>query len=107
VGRGLATELILTADRITAQRAYEIGLVNRVVEAEALLDTARSLARTISAKAPVAVGLALQALRAADLPLDEGLRYEASLFGKACATDDFKEGAAAFLERRAAHFKGK
>jgi enoyl-CoA hydratase len=106
VGRGLAIELILTGDRISARRAYEIGLVNRVVPLDALLDTAKTLIATIAAKAPLAVGMALEALRTSDLPLHEGLRYEASLFGQACATADFKEGVAAFLERRKPAFKG-
>ncbi len=107
VGRGIATELILTGERIGAQRAYEIGLVNRVVPLDALLETAKELVATIAAKAPLAVGMALQALRASDLPQHEGLRYEAALFGQTCATADFQEGVAAFLERRKAEFKGK
>ena len=107
VGRGLATELILTGDPIPAQRAYEIGLVNRVFPADELLDGAKALLRTITAKAPVAVRLALEALRASDLPLAEGQRTEAALFGLACATEDLKEGAQAFLERRQAAFQGR
>ncbi len=107
VGRGLATELILTGEHITAQRAYEIGLVNRVVPAEELLDAATDLVKTIAAKAPYAVEVALDALRASEQPLHEGLRQEAALFGKTCATEDSKEGVAAFLERRNADFKGR
>jgi len=107
VGRGLATELILTGARINAQRAYEIGLVNRVVPAGELLETARAIVITIGAQAPLAVSMALEALRSSDLPLRDGLRYEATLFGQACATEDFKEGVAAFLERRKAAFQGR
>ena len=99
--------MILTGERIGAQRAYEIGLVNRVVPLGELLETAKELVATIAAKAPLAVGMALQALRASDLPQHEGLRYEAALFGQTCATADFQEGVAAFLERRKAAFKGK
>ena len=107
VGHGIATELILTGDRITAQRAYEIGLVNRVAPLDELLQTTKAMLTTIMTKAPLAVGLALEALRASDLPLREGLRHEAALFGQACSSEDFQEGVAAFLERRKATFKGQ
>jgi enoyl-CoA hydratase len=107
VGLGLATELILTGDRIAAQRAYEIGLVNRVVPADDLLPTAKDLLRTIAAKGPLAISFALEALRASDQPLREGLRHEAALFGQTCATEDATEGATAFLERREPDFKGR
>jgi enoyl-CoA hydratase len=107
VGLGLATELILTGNRISAQRAYEIGLVNRVVAADDLLPTAKDLLRTIAAKGPLAISFALEALRASDQPLREGLRHEAALFGQTCATEDATEGATAFLERREPDFKGQ
>ena len=107
VGHGIAMELVLTGARISAERAYEIGLVNKVVPQEELLDAAKEMIRTIASKAPLAVGMALEALRVADLPLRDGLRHEAALFGQACATDDFKEGVAAFLERRKADFQGR
>ena len=107
VGRGLATELILTGNRISAQRAYEIGLVNRVVPSNELLETAKGFVRTIAGKGPLAVSMALEALRASDLPLRDGLRLEAALFGQACATEDATEGANAFLERRTPDFQGR
>jgi enoyl-CoA hydratase len=107
VGRGIATEMVLTGDRVSAQRAYEVGLVNRVVPAAELLETARALVRTIAGKAPVAVAMALQALRAADLPLPQGLNQEAALFGQCCATEDFGEGVTAFLNRRKPEFTGR
>lgn len=107
IGRGIAVEMILTGDQVKAQRAYDIGLVNRVVAAEALLEEAQSVMMTILSKAPRAVSMSLEAIRAADLPLRQGLHYEASLFGQACSTDDFKEGAAAFLERRKPVFRGR
>ena len=107
VGRGIATEMLLTGDRISAQRAYEVGLVNRVVEAGALLETAKSFVTTIAAKAPVAVAMTLQALRAADLPLPQGLQQEAALFAQCAATEDFMEGVGAFLNREAPQFQGR
>ena len=107
VGRGIATELILTGEYISAQRAYEIGLVNRVTPAGELLATARKAVLTIGSKAPIAVSLALDALRHSDLPLKQGLRLEAALFGHTAATEDFKEGVRAFLERRKPQFKGR
>lgn len=107
VGRGIATELILTGDRINAQRAYEIGLVNRVAPAAELLDMARTLIRSITSQGPLAVSMSLEALRASDLPLRDGLRFEAALFGQVCASEDATEGATAFLARRKPDFKGR
>ncbi len=107
VGHGMALELILTGERIDARRAYEIGLVNKVVPPETLLDEARRLVQLIGSKAPLAIAYALEASRAAQLPLAEGLRQEAALFGHACATQDFKEGVEAFLGRRTARFSGQ
>ncbi|MEQ9103286.1 MAG: enoyl-CoA hydratase-related protein [Rhodothermales bacterium] len=106
VGKGLATELVLTGDMIDARRAYEIGLVNRVFPPDELMAGARALMQTIVSKAPIAVALTLKALASSDVPLDAGLREEAALFGQACGTDDFQEGVDAFLERRQAAFKG-
>lgn len=107
VGRGIAIEMILTGEHVRAARAYEIGLVNRVVPQGALLDEARAVLQSILARAPRAVAMSLDAIRASDLPLRQGLHYEASLFGQACSTEDFQEGAAAFLERRKPSFSGR
>jgi enoyl-CoA hydratase len=107
VGRGIAIEMILTGEKVKAQRAYEIGLANRITASDALLDEARAMMHTILEKAPRAVAMSLDAIRASDLPLRQGLHYEASLFGQACSTDDFREGASAFLERRSPQFSGR
>lgn len=107
VGKGIATELILTGAMISAERAHEIGLVNHVFPPEGLLEGAKKLVASIISKAPIAVALSLEALAAADLPLAEGLAREAALFGQACATEDFQEGVNAFLEKRKADFKGQ
>lgn len=107
VGRGLAAEMILTGEHVDAGRAYEIGLVNRIFPDDTLLDETKAIVRKMTTKAPLALGMALDALRSSDLPLHEGLRYEATLFGQCCATQDFKEGVRAFLERRKAEFKGQ
>lgn len=107
VGRGIATELLLTGDRISAQRAYEIGLVNRVVPATDLIEVARQFALTIASKAPVAVAMSLQAIRASDLPLPQGLQQEAALFAQCAGTEDFAEGVMAFLNRETPEFVGR
>jgi enoyl-CoA hydratase len=107
VGRGIALEKILTGDPITAQRAYEIGLANRIAPAEALMSTARDLLLKILSRAPVAVALSLQAVHSSDRPLHEGLALEATLFGQVCATEDFKEGVEAFLGKRTPAFVGR
>ena len=107
VGRGVATEMILTGERMPAERALAVGLVNRVVPAAEVVEAAKVLVRTIASKAPIAVSMAMQALRAADLPLPQGLQQEAALFGQCCATEDFGEGVAAFLNRRKPEFTGR
>ena len=106
VGRGRAVELILSGAQIDARRAFEIGLVNLVVEPAELLASAQKMLGTILSKSPIAVGLAIEALRMSDLSIDQGLEFEAVQFGQACGTDDFEEGVAAFLERRKPEFKG-
>ena len=109
VGRGLATELILTGEPIDAAEALRIGLVNQVFEdKEAMLAAAHQTLETIASRGPVAVKLALEALEVGlntDLP--SGLDKEADLFGVACSTADAAEGTKAFLEKRPAEFTGK
>ena len=108
VGAGRALELILTGNQIDAQEAYRIGLVNRVVPQSELLATAESIARTILNKGQLAIRMALKAVNATlEMPLSEGLKIEAAIFGECCSTEDFKEGTKAFLEKRKPVFKGK
>jgi enoyl-CoA hydratase len=108
VGRGRALELLLTGDQITAAEAHRLGLVNRVVPAAALMDEARQLARTLAAKAPVAVGYIIDAVnRGLQMSFAEAQAFEATLFGLVASTDDMREGTKAFLEKRKPEFKGK
>src|SRR6202051_5144625 len=107
-GKGMAHELCLTGDMISAEEAQRIGLVNRIYEPAELLPAAEAMAKKIIEKAPLAVGLAMEAIaRGADMPQEEGLFLEATLFGLSCATEDMREGTKAFLEKRRAQFKGK
>jgi enoyl-CoA hydratase len=108
VGRNVAKELVLTGDMITAQRAYEIGLVNRVVPAAELMTTAREIAKKILSRGPVAVRTAKMAMnRGLDMDLQNGCALEASLFAAGFATGDRVEGIAAFLGKRKPNFTGK
>ena len=107
VGTGRAFELLLTGEPIGAAEAYRIGLVNRVVPASGLMAEAHRLAAAIAAKAPVAVRYVLEAVRGGvQLPLADALALEATLFGLMASTADMREGARAFLEKRAPEFKG-
>jgi enoyl-CoA hydratase len=107
-GKGIAHELILTGDMIGAEDALRIGLVNRVTEPAELLPTAESIARKIVANAPLAVKYSIEAIeRGTQMPLEEGLFLEATLFGLCCATEDMREGTRAFLEKRPAKFQGR
>jgi enoyl-CoA hydratase len=108
VGKYVAMETMLTGSAITAQRAYELGLVNRVVPAAATVEVARRLARQIADKPPLAVRMAKEAvLKAFEAPLSEGLASERKSFYFLFATEDQKEGMHAFLEKRQGVFKGR
>ena len=108
INSGRAMEYILTGDMIDAAEAYRIGLVNHVYPKDELLPKAFELAEKIVSKSQLAVRLSVKAVNAADkMNLQEGLEYEASLFGLGCGTDDFKEGTKAFLEKRKPEFKKK
>jgi enoyl-CoA hydratase len=108
VGKGIANQLLLTGEMIGAQEAHRIGLVNEVTTPANLIPRAEEIAVKIAANAPLAVRYTLEAVNQGfEMPLEEGLQLEASLFGKSCATEDKKEGTAAFLEKRKAEFKGR
>lgn len=108
VGRGRALALLLGGHNIGAQEAERIGLVNRVVPAADLKTEALALAQQLAAKAPLAVRYLLNAVYAgADLPLDQALQLEATLFGLSASTADMKEGTRAFLEKRKPEFRGR
>jgi enoyl-CoA hydratase len=107
-GKGVAHELILTGEMISAEEALRVGLVNRVVESGELLATAEAIAKKIIANAPLAVKYAMEAVeRGMEMPQEEGLYLEATLFGLCCATQDMREGTRAFLEKRPAKFEGR
>ncbi len=108
VGRSLALEMMLTGEAISAQEAHRLGLVNKVVPPAELMPTAEKLAQQILAKAPLAVGVILEAVQhGMEMTLAEGLKLEENLFGVICGTEDMKEGTTAFLEKRPATFKGR
>jgi enoyl-CoA hydratase len=107
-GKGMAHELCLTGEMISAEEALRIGLVNHVYESAELLPAAEAMAKKIIANAPLAVKFTMEAIeRGIEMPLEEGLFLEATLFGVACATEDMREGTRAFLEKRPAAFRGK
>ena len=107
IGRGPALQLILTGDTIDGTEAARLGLANAVVEPDALLTAARTMAATMLKNAPVAMARALEAVDVGlDATLEDGLRLEARLFGSLESTADMREGTKAFLEKRPAAFHG-
>ena len=108
VGRGRALELLLTGNPISADEAWRIGLVNRVVPAATLMPEAMTLAQTLAAKAPIAVRYILDAVRSGlEMPLADSQDHEATLFGLIATTQDMREGTRAFLEKRKPTFTGE
>ena len=104
VGMGRAKELIFTCDSIDANEAYRIGLVNKVVPCEELMDTAKAMAKKIASKGSYAVAIAKAAINNGyDMDIKNAVEMEANLFGITCSTHDKAEGMGAFLERRAAN----
>src|SRR5262245_9991329 len=108
VGKGIALEVLLTGDMINAQRAYEIGLVNRVVPAAELIGEAKKLAHLLASKAPLAVRYILEAVNhGLETPFAHGEYLETSLFGSIASSDDMREGTKAFLEKRKPSWTGR
>jgi enoyl-CoA hydratase len=108
VGAGIAKELIYTGSFISAESAMRIGLVNQVVEPGQLLDEAIRMAKLIASKPPLAIRAAKEAIdRGLNMPLLEGLEFEAHHWSYLCGTEDQKEGARAFIEKRKPVFVGK
>lgn len=108
IGLPLARELIYTGDMIDAETAQRYGLVNRVVPAAACLDEAKTLARTLAGKPPVAIRQAKAAINAgSDMDLQNGCRFETEAFALSFSTADKAEGMSAFLEKRTPKFTGK
>lgn len=104
VGKGRAAELMMTADIIDANEAHRIGLVNHV--AEQVVEKAKEILHKILSKAPVAIAQLVGCINAVE-KAEDGYQVEAQNFGVCCATEDFQEGASAFLNKRKPEFKGK
>ncbi len=108
VGGGAARDLLLTGRRVEAAEALRLGLIDRVVASESVLDAARDLAESIASNAPLAVRAVKRALRESQgHPLTEARRIVSTLRGELDQTEDYDEGLLAFAERRTPHFSGR
>jgi enoyl-CoA hydratase len=108
IGPGWANYLFFTGQAITAEKALNIGMVQEVVPADQLMDTALKVAKTINSKGPLAVRAVKMASKIGlESPLEKGLDIENEAFSKICETLDKNEGVNAFLEKRKPQFKGK
>ncbi|CUS56927.1 MULTISPECIES: enoyl-CoA hydratase [unclassified Hyphomonas] len=108
IGKSKTMELCLTGRMMEAEEAERCGLVSRVVPADDLMDAARELARTIASMPLAAAMLTKEAIKVAyETPLSQGIQFERRMFQSLFSTDDQKEGMAAYVEKRSAHFKDK
>ena len=108
VGKGRALQLILSGETISASEAYRIGLINEIVPAADLIARAEAILKQIFANAPIAVKYSIDAVnKGLETSQAEGFALEASFFGLCAATEDKREGTSAFLEKRAAQFRGR
>lgn len=106
IGKGKAMELLMTADMIKADEALSLGLVNYVVESDELLNKCTEVLKKIATKAPLAIAKVIECVDAYFADGVNGLEFEIDKFGECCATNDFVEGASAFVEKRKANFTG-
>jgi enoyl-CoA hydratase len=108
VGKGKAIELMMTADMIGAEEAHRLGLVNHVVEEGQTVAKSKEILQKIATKAPIAIAKVIECVNGHfDPGGDAGFFREVVEFGKCSKSQDFKEGAAAFVEKRVANFQGK
>ncbi len=108
IGKGRAKELILTGKMISAQEAYEMGIVNKVVPLDKLMEAVKEVAMQIAKNGPIALAVAKDLVDVGyDIPLDDGCILESRSFGMCCSTEDKKEGMQAFLEKRKPVFTGR
>ncbi len=107
IGKTKAMELLLTADMIGAEDALRLGLVNYVVPAGEEIAKAKELLEKIATKAPLAVSKIIETVNAYFEDGEDGFEFEVNAFGQCCGTEDFIEGATAFVEKRKANFTGK
>lgn len=107
IGKGKAFELLMTADMVKADEALSLGLVTHVVPASDLLTKAEEILLKINGKAPVAIAKVIECVNAFYTDGVDGMEFELDSFAACCATEDFAEGATAFIEKRKAEFKGR
>lgn len=107
IGRTNALYYLLSGDMLNAQKAYEIGLISEIVEPDKLMTRAQEIAAALSTKSQIMLKYILQSVeQGLNTNLEEALKIESRLFGKACETEDMKEGTSAFMEKRKPVFKG-
>ena len=104
VGRGKAMEMILTGKQVKAEEAHSLGLLNDIYDSDSALKKTKEIASQILKNGPIAITAAISAINAG--ARSNAYSKEATLFGRLCETEDFKEGTSAFLEKRKANFSG-